>query len=263
MNELAGRVALVTGAARGFGRAIARLLASEGADLALSDIGHDNATPTYYAMSRLEQLEATVGEIRTTGPRVIGIQADVTHAEDCQRMAERTLAEFGRIDILVANAGVWTYGKAWELTEEAWDLVVDVNLKGAWLTSKYVVPQMIEQRSGKIVFTSSIGGIKAYANLASYIAAKHGVIGYMKALAIELGPYNINVNAVCPTQMGRPDEGGESAPNAYESNLLHEPGVPRFADVAEGVLWLVSDHARLVTGLALPMDAGWVVKRGG
>jgi NAD(P)-dependent dehydrogenase (short-subunit alcohol dehydrogenase family) len=263
MNELGGRVALVTGAARGFGRAVARVLAAEGADLALADIGPDNASPTYYAMSRLEQLGATVDELRATGRRIIGLQADVTRAADCQQMVERTLAEFEHIDILVANAGVWTYGKAWELTEEEWDLVVDVNLKGAWLTSKYVVPHLIARRFGKIVFVASIGGIKAYANLASYIAAKHGVIGYMKALAIELGPYNINVNAICPTQMGRPDEGGESAPNAYESNLLHEPGVPRFADVAEGVLWLVSDHARLVTGLALPMDAGWVVKRGG
>src|SRR5262249_859112 len=149
---------------------------------------------------------------------------------ECERMAAETLVEFERIDILVANAGIWTRGRAWEITEAEWDLVVDVNLKGAFLTAKAVVPHMIVRRCGKIVFTSSIGGLKAYAGLANYIAAKHGVTGFMKALAIELGPYEINVNAIAPTQMGRVDEGGESKPDAYETNLLHDMGVPRFAD---------------------------------
>ena len=214
-------------------------------------------------MASSDQLAATVAELRDHGRRVIGIQADVTSADDCRRMAETTLTELGKIDILVANAGVWTYGRAWEITEADWDLVVDVNLKGAWLTSRAVVPHMIERRGGKIVFTASIGGLKAYANLASYIAAKHGLIGYMKALAIELGPYDVNVNAICPTQMGLPDEGGETDPQRENSNLLASQNAPRFSEVAEGVLWLVSDSAKLVTGLALPMDAGWIVRRGG
>lgn len=263
MGSLDDRIALITGGARGFGRAIALALAAEGADVAVSDIGRNNASATYYDMAGLDDLQATVDAVRAMGRRSIGIQADVTSAEDCRRMAETTIAEFGRIDILVANAGIWTRGRAWEITEEEWDLVVDVNLKGAFLTSKHVVPHMIERRYGKIVFTSSIGGLKAYAGLANYIAAKHGVTGYMKALAIELGPYEINVNAICPTQMGRLDEGGESRPDAYESNLLHGMGVPRFADVAQGVTWLVSDAAGMVTGLSLPMDNGWIVKRGG
>ena len=263
MGQLDNQTALITGGARGFGRAVARLLASEGARVAISDIGRDLPSDKFYAMAGVDQLAETVAEIRGTGRDAIGIRADVTRADDSQRMVEETLAAFGRIDILVANAGVWTYGRAWELTEEEWDLVVDVNLKGAWLSTKYVVPQMIERRSGKIVMVSSIGGIKAYAGLASYIAAKHGVIGYMKALAIELGPYEINVNAVCPTQMGRPEEGAPPDATDGATNLFDQRGAPSYADVAQGVLWLVSDAARLVTGLALPMDNGWTVRRGG
>jgi NAD(P)-dependent dehydrogenase (short-subunit alcohol dehydrogenase family) len=263
MSQLQDRVALITGGARGFGRAIALALAAEGANVAVSDIARANASRTYYDMAGRADLDQTVDEVRAIGRRSIGIIADVTSAADCERMAQETLAEFGRIDILVANAGIWTRGRAWEITEAEWDLVLDVNLKGAFLTAKYVVPHMIERRSGKIVFTSSIGGLKAYAGLANYIAAKHGVTGFMKALAIELGPYEINVNAIAPAQMGRLDEGGESKPDAHETNLLHDMGVPRFADVAAGVVWLVSDAARMVTGHTLPMDNGWIVKRGG
>jgi NAD(P)-dependent dehydrogenase (short-subunit alcohol dehydrogenase family) len=263
MGQLDGKTAVITGAARGFGRAVARLLAREGADIALSDIARNLPSDRFYDMARPDQLKATAAEIQAIGRRAIAVQADVTVAEDCRRMAEAALAAFGRIDILVANAGVWTFGPAWEFAEEEWDLVVDVNLKGAWLTTKYVVPHMIERRSGRIVLTSSIGGIKGYANLAHYIAAKHGVVGYMRALAIELGPYDINVNAICPTQMGLPAEGGDPDPREGRQNLFEQRGTPSFAEVAQGVLWLVSDASRMVTGLALPMDNGWVIKRGG
>jgi NAD(P)-dependent dehydrogenase (short-subunit alcohol dehydrogenase family) len=243
VGPLTDRVAVITGAARGFGRAIARRFAEEGADLVLSDIGRSNRSPTYYEMSTGDDLAATVDELQASGRRVIGVQADVTSDDDCRRLAAAALAEFGRIDVFVANAGVWTTGRAWEITEAEWDLVIDVNLKGAWLSTKYVIPSMIERRSGKIVFVTSIGGLKAYPGLANYIAAKHGVTGYMKALAIELGPFGINVNAVCPTQMGTPDEGGESPLDSADSNLLTGLGMPRFADVAEGVLWLSTDSA--------------------
>jgi NAD(P)-dependent dehydrogenase (short-subunit alcohol dehydrogenase family) len=263
MGQLDNRTALITGGARGFGRAVARLLASEGADIAIADIGRNLASDKLYPMATVDQLDQTVGEIQAMGRRSIGIRADVTSADDCQRMAETTLQAFGQIDILVANAGVWTYAPPWEFTEEEWDLVVDVNLKGTWLTTKYVVPHMIERRSGRIVMVSSIGGIKAYGGLASYIAAKHGVTGYMKALAIELGPYEINVNAVCPAQMGLPEEGAPPDELAGRTNLFDKRGPLSYAQVAQGVLWLVSDAARPVTGLALPMDNGWVVKRGG
>lgn len=263
MGLLDGRTALITGGARGFGRAIARLFAREGANVAVSDIARNLASSKFYDMSKPDQLDQTVEEIRATGRQAIGIQADVTVAADCQRMAQTTLEAFGQIDILVANAGVWTFGSAWEFTEEEWDLVVDVNLKGVWLTTKYVVPHMIERRRGRIIMTASIAGVKGYATLAHYIAAKHGVVGYMRALAIELGPHDINVNAVCPTQMGLLEEGGDIDQKAGRQNLFEHRGTPSFADVAEGVLWLASDGAKMVTGLALPMDNGWVVKRGG
>jgi|SRR6266508_180464 len=281
MDELDGKVALVTGAARGFGRAVALLLASEGADVIVSDIARDLDSDRFYAMSDLERLEATADEVRALGPRALAVQADVTSASDCQDMAEAALASFGRVDILVANAGIWSLASAWEFTEEEWDVTVDVNLKGAWLTAKYVVPHMIERRYGKVIFTSSIGGIRAYPKYAPYVAAKHGVIGLMRAFAIELGPYEITVNAICPTQMGKPVATEEPDPvwagfvghpnptaeefeaAAAQENLFESLGIPDFPLVAEAVLWLASDRSRMVTGHALPVDAGWVAKRGG
>ncbi len=201
MGQLDGRTALITGGARGFGRAIARLLAREGADVAIADIGRDLPSARFSRLATVDQIEATTAEIAAMGRRAIGIQADVTSAADCERMARETIDAFGRIDILCANAGVFTMNRAWELTEEEWDLLMAVNLKGVWLTTKYVVPHMIERRSGKIVVTSSRDGLRMEANYAHYCAAKAGVIAYAKALAIELGEYEINVNAICPTQM--------------------------------------------------------------
>lgn len=281
MGELDGHVALVTGAARGFGRAVALLLASEGASVALSDIARGRQDGGLPRESAPSDLEATAEEIRSLGRSAVAIPADVRSAADCQRMVEVAADELGAPSILVANAGNWALARAWEFTEEQWDLQIDVNLKGAWLSAKYVIPHMIERRRGKIVFVSSIAGLRAYPSYAPYIAAKHGIVGLTKAFAIELGPYNINVNAVCPCQMGKPVAGdppdpvwenavGDPNPTAEEfeaavtkENLLQEGGVPDFSEVAESVLWLVSDRARLITGHALPVDAGWVAKRGG
>lgn len=283
MGQLGGKTALITGGARGFGRAIAHLLAREEADIAIADIGHDLPSDRFSALATTEQANRTVEEIKALGRKAIGIQADVTKGDDCKRMAETTLEAFGKIDILCANAGVFSMAPAWELTEEEWDLLMDVNLKGMWLTTKYVVPHMIERRYGKIVMTSSRDGLRMEPNYAHYCAAKAGVIAYAKALAIELGPYEINVNAVCPTQMTDRSQKPRASthpywdqvvghPNAtYEEfdiasgkeNLFEQGGQPDFSEVAEGVLWLVSDASRLVTGHALPMDGGWIAKRGG
>jgi NAD(P)-dependent dehydrogenase (short-subunit alcohol dehydrogenase family) len=259
----------VTGGARGFGRAVAHLLADEGAHVAIADLGH-RRRPDDPSASSARRLAETVAEIQAKGRRSTGIEADVTRASDCERMTRRTVEEFGGIDILVANAGVATLGKAWELSEEEWDFVVDVCLKGVWLTTKYVVPHMIRARRGKIVVVASRNGLRVH---------------LAKTLALELGPYEINVNALCPTQMadkgagppptmatpdyweqvvGRPgvtyDEFDEAS---GRENLFEKGGQPDFTDVAEGVLWLVSDRSRLVTGIALPVDAGYIVKRGG
>jgi NAD(P)-dependent dehydrogenase (short-subunit alcohol dehydrogenase family) len=283
VNELDGKTALITGGARGFGRALALLFAREGADVAVADIAGELPSERIGGMATQDDLERTVGELEALGRRAVGIRADVTRSEDCKRMAETAIEALGRIDILCANAGVFSLAPAWELTEDEWDTVMAVNLKGVWLTTKYVVPSMMERRYGKIVMTSSRDGLRAEANYAHYNASKFGVIGYMKSLAIELGPYEINVNAICPTQMadkssppsvetspywdqvvGKPGTSYEEFDEASgRENLFERGGQPDFGEVAEGVLWLASDRSRLVTGLALPVDAGWIAKRGG
>jgi NAD(P)-dependent dehydrogenase (short-subunit alcohol dehydrogenase family) len=283
MGVLDGRTALITGGARGFGRAMALLFAKEGADVAVADIGGDLPSERFAKMATPDQLSDTVAAIEALGRRGLGIQADVTRADDCRRMADETVAELGRIDILCANAGVFTLGAAWELTEEEWDLLMDVNLKGVWLTTKYVVPHMIERRYGKILLTSSRNGLKVEPNYAHYCASKAAVIMYAKALALELGPYEINVNAICPTQMAARGVAPARTSSPYwdqvvgrsgatydefdvasgRENLFEGGGQADFTDVAQGALWLVSDAARLVTGSALAVDAGWIVKRGG
>jgi NAD(P)-dependent dehydrogenase (short-subunit alcohol dehydrogenase family) len=270
MGELDGKVALITGGAQGFGRAMAHLFAREGADVAIADIEGELGL-------------RTAGEIESLERRSVAIQADVTKEDDCRRMAETALGALGRIDVLCANAGLFTLAPSWELTEAEWDTVLGVNLKGVWLTTKHVVPHMIERRYGKIVITSSRDGLRAEANYAHYNASKAGVIGFMKSLAIELGPYEINVNAICSTQMtdrstppratthpywdqvvGRPGVSYEEFDEASgRENLFEAGGQPDYSEVAEGALWLASDRSHLVTGHALPVDRGWIAKRGG
>jgi len=268
--ELEGKSALITGGARGFGRAVALLFAREGADVAVAD---------------LLDTSSTVSEIEALGRRAVGIHADVTKEADCAAMARAAIDGLGKIDILHANAGTFTFAKSWELTEADWDLVLNVNLKGVWLTTKAVVPHMIERRYGKIVMTSSRDGMRAEPNYAHYCASKFGVIGFSQSLAIELGPYAINVNAVCPGQMTDRSTPRDSAlgshpywdmvtgkqGSTYEEfdeasgreNLFEEGGQLDFTQVAEGVLWLASDRSHMVTGHAMPVDRGWIAKRGG
>jgi NAD(P)-dependent dehydrogenase (short-subunit alcohol dehydrogenase family) len=283
MGLLDGKRALITGGARGFGRAMALIFAREGADVAVADIAAELGSDRIEGMATQDDLERTVAEIQELGRQAVGIQADVTKADDCERMAETGIDALGAIDILCANAGVFSLAPALELSEDEWDTVMAVNLKGVWLTTKYVAPHMIARRYGKIVITSSRDGLRAEANYAHYNASKFGVIGYMKSLAIELGPYEINVNAICPTQMADKSSSPSASSNPYwdqvvgasnstyqefdeasgRENLFEGGGQPDFGEVAEGALWLASDRSRLVTGLALPVDAGWIAKRGG
>jgi NAD(P)-dependent dehydrogenase (short-subunit alcohol dehydrogenase family) len=283
MGELDGKKALITGGARGFGRAMALRFAREGAGIAVADIAGELGSERIEGMATEEDLERTIGEIEALGRQAVGIQADVTKADDCRRMAETAIEALGGVDILCANAGVFSLAPAWELTEDEWDAVIAVNLKGVWLTTKHVAPHMISRRYGKIVITSSRDGLRAEANYAHYNASKFGVIGYMKSLAIELGPYDVNVNAICPTQMADKRSAPSDSSNPYwdqvvgkssstyeefdeasgRENLFERGGQPDFGEVAEGALWLASDRSRLITGVALPVDAGWIAKRGG
>lgn len=285
MGQLANQVALITGGAHGFGRVLALTLAQEGADIALADIGRSRQASQFAVEYDAEPINRVVQEVEALGRQAIGVLTDVRRSEDCQRMAEKTMEAFGKIDILCANAGTFLddLRPAWELSEADWDVILDVNLKGVWLTTKYVVPHMIRRQSGRVIMTASRNALKAEANFAHYVAAKHGLIGFMKALAIELGPYEITANAICPTQMvdkSRPPRSTTRPywdlvvghPNATyaefdaasgRENLFERRGQLDFAEVAEAVLWLASERARAVTGTVLPVDNGWLIKRGG
>jgi NAD(P)-dependent dehydrogenase (short-subunit alcohol dehydrogenase family) len=268
MSELEGRVALVTGAAGGLGSELCRRLAALGADVAVADL--DDESPA---------TDAVLRDVRALGRRATAIRVDVTRDEDCARMTSETIDALGGIDILFANAGLGCDADlAWELSEASWDQVVDVCLKGVWLTTRHVVPHMIERGRGRIVVTSSRDGLRAERYCSAYVAAKHGVVGYMKALALELGPHRINVNAICPTSMGDMEQwhpwwdrctGQEGTTpeqfNAWSGSqdLFEKQRRMTFEAAAQAAVWLVTDAAGTITGHALPIDDGWIAKRGG
>lgn len=281
-TRLDGEVAIVSGGARGFGRAIAQQLSQSGASVAILDIADDADGES----ASSKQLQATVDELHADGARVIGVPCDVTNEQSVQRAVTEVEASLGDISIVVANAGVASMGKLWEIEEEAWDRNIDVNLKGSWLLVKHAVPKMILGRKGKIVFTASRNGLRAEYGFGPYNAAKAGVIHLMKSFALELGPYGINCNAVCPTQMadkststppttmgtpeywaqtvGKPDATYEEFDIASgNENLFSWLGQPDFQDVARAAVWLCTAEAKLITGVALPVDAGYIAKRGG
>ena len=221
-----------------------------------------------YPMATPEDLEETASMVRKLGRRCLSIQADVRESGQMQRVVERTTDELGRTSILCANAGVATYEKSWKLSDEQWEEVIGVNLTGAWKSCRAVIPGMIEGGGGAIVLTSSLAGLKGLPGLSHYAAAKHGVVGLMRSLAYELAEHGIRVNSVHPTGVDTP----MVAPAVMEplvaehpeyalggrnlmGNVLIDP-----QDVSDAVLWLVSDAARRVTGVALPVDAGAMIR---
>ncbi|MFE6488895.1 mycofactocin-coupled SDR family oxidoreductase, partial [Streptomyces sp. NPDC057757] len=200
MGRVQDKVALITGAARGQGRSHAVRLAEEGADIVVTDVCHDISHALPYPLASKEELEETAGLVRATGRRCVAVQADVRSVTEVRAAVDAATTEFGRLDIVVANAGVMSIGPAWELSEEAWDVVVDVNLKGAWNTARATIPRLIEAGAGgSIIITSSAAGIRGHVPYAHYVASKHGVVGLMKALSNELAPHRIRVNTVHPT----------------------------------------------------------------
>ncbi|MFC4949132.1 mycofactocin-coupled SDR family oxidoreductase [Pseudonocardia sp. GCM10023141] len=262
------RVALVTGAARGLGRAHAVRLAQDGLDVVAIDLCAAVETVPYPPATP-EDLAETVATVHGLGARCLGLHADVRDAAAMEKAVDAALSEFGRIDVVVANAGVSSFGRVWELTPQQWREVVDVNLTGTFHTVRPVVPAMIEAgRGGSIVLISSIAGLAALPNVAHYTAAKHGVTGLMRSLAVELAPYGIRANSVHPTTADTPMVQNpafyalagattrEHAARAYrKSNALPVPWVAA-ADVSNAVAWLASDESAFVTGTALPVDAG-------
>jgi len=259
------------------GRSHALAFAREGARLVLSDACRQYSTVPY-PLAQPEELASLASEIKQMGRPVLAAQVDVTDLPSMQALAERAKREFGPIDILIANAGLYSFAPSWELTEQQWDETINVDLKGVWITCKVCIPQMLSRRSGKIICVSSTAGLKGMANLAHYVAAKHGVIGLVKTLAIELAPNNINVNAVCPTSVDTAMcrnqalydvfAGGPGPQATYEHMLELMNQLNLFPDrnllapeaVSAAVLWLASDEARHLTGCALPVDAGYLTR---
>src|SRR5690606_18795986 len=201
MGTLDGKVALITGAARGQGRAHAARLAAAGADIIAVD-RCASIPEVPWPLASPDDLRETAALVESHGRRCLTQVADVRDTRQMEAAIAAGLEAFGHIDIVVANAGAGSYARAWELTEAEWDTVVDTNLKGAWLTCRAVIPSMIERGAGgSLILISSTAGLRPYANMAHYVAAKHGVVGLMRALALELGPHRIRVNAVHPTSV--------------------------------------------------------------
>ncbi len=271
------RVVLVTGAARGMGRAHALAFAREGARLVVCDACRQYRSVPYPLPERSE-LETLAREIEALGRPVLASQTDVTDLAGMTALAEEARQELGPIDIVVANAGLYSFALSWQMSEEQWDETIAVDLKGVWITCKVAIPQMLERRQGKIICIGSTASFKGMANLAHYVAAKHGVIGLVKTLASELAPYNINVNAVCPTSVATTMclnqalydlfAGGPGPEATYEHmlslmnqmNLFTDRNLLAPEDISSAVLWLASDEARHLTGCALPVDAGYLTR---
>lgn len=276
-NRLAGKVALITGAARGQGRSHAVTLAEEGADIIAVDICGPVEGIELYPMGTEEDLAETVRLVEKLDRRIVATKGDVRDADTLADIVSDGVNELGRLDIVCANAGVFDIGPALEQRNDSWKSMIDVNLNGVWFTCKAALPHIIAGgRGGSIIITSSTAGTKGNANTLSYNASKHGVVGLMRTLANEFGRYNIRVNTIHPTgvdtdmiqnertwrlfQPEHPNPSRESAAPTFQStNVLPVPWIqPR--DVSEAVLWLASDAAKYVTGAALPIDAGFVIK---
>jgi SDR family mycofactocin-dependent oxidoreductase len=270
MGLLDGKVVFITGGARGQGRAHALVSAREGADIVVVDIGEDIASVPY-ALGAKDELEETVRLVEGLGRRALGIVADVRSQQALDDAVARTIATFGKLDVLIANAGILSLARVWEVSDEQWQDMLDVNLTGVWRSVRAVVPHMIERRSGSIVLTASQNAQEPEEGCGHYTAAKHGVLGLMRAVAQETARYGIRCNAVHPgfiatpmtTWQGMLDRyaghpGGTYADvdrAGYHYNALPQPASGPDS-VAHAALYLNSELASFVTGTALDVDGG-------
>ncbi len=268
MGKLDGKVAFITGAARGQGRAHAVTMAREGADIAALDICRNLSYPRYSLATKAD-LDETVRQVEAVGSRAIGLVADVRCLDEVEAAVKKTVETFGHIDVVVCNAGIADMAPTWELSEEWWDTMLDINLKGYWATVKYAVPQMLAQKTGgRIIMTSSVAGLKGFPSLAHYSAAKWGVIGLAKTLAIEVAAEGITVNTIHPTTVDTPMIAGMAeilgmTTEQFVTSVVSNP-LPVLAveaqDIANAALWLASDDARYITGQEVTVDAGSMLR---
>ena len=267
-RPFAGRVAFITGAAHGQGRAVALALAESGADIVAFDVAAKIEYPAY-AQGSSAELDSLVAEVHALGRRALAFVGDVRDSAAIQQAVDAAVAEFGRIDVLFNNAGIVAYAAADEMTELEWDAMIDVNLKGPFLVARSVIPVMKAQRSGVIINNSSVMGLRGGNRLSHYVASKHGLTGLTKAWAIELAPWGIRVVSIHPTGVNTPMndglaelEGATAIEIAERSAVNLLPGVPwiEASDVAELVLYLASDRARYATGAQFTLDAGLLTR---
>jgi (+)-trans-carveol dehydrogenase len=275
MARLEGKVALITGAARGQGRSHAARLAQEGADIIATDALVDVGTVGYPLASQ-EDLDETVRLVEKQGRRIVARRADVRDSAAMRRAVDDGVGELGRLDVVVANAGIASFAPAEHISDQMWDDMIDVNLSGVFRTVRPAIPHLrASGDGGAIVLIGSVGGLRGVMNIAHYCAAKFGLVGMMKVLAQELAPDRIRVNVVHPTNVDTtmihnesiyrllfPDRDPatvtreEAAEVMQATSLLPVPWVDP-AEISEAVLFLVSDSGRHITGIELPVDAGY------
>ncbi len=268
MGRVEGQVAFVTGAGRGQGRSHAVRLAEEGADIIAVDVCADYETVAY-PLATEEDLAATVKAVEALDRRIVATKADVRDLDGLRAALDEGIAQLGRLDIAVANAGICTVQPWDEVTPQVWRDTLDTNLTGVWNTCAAAIPHLITTGGGSIVITSSTAGIKGLPFLQPYVAAKHGVVGIAKSLANELAKHRIRVNTVHPTGVDTPMASGlggiaalaEREPllgpifmNTYPVEMVDA------RDISNAVLFLASDEARYVTGLELAVDAGNTIR---
>lgn len=277
MGTLANKVALITGAARGQGRAIAERLAAEGADIIALDVAAPVPTVLYRPATPADLAE-TAKIVEKLDRRVVTRQVDVRDHDAMITAVNDAVAELGRLDIICANAGIMAENvPLWQFTPEQWNTTIDTNLTGVWHTVKAGVPHVLAQGAGgSVILTSSVAGLKGFPTFGHYSAAKHGVIGMMRSLAAELAPLSIRVNAMLPCtvntemvrydeffKMWRPDLENPGQEDIREQmaglQLLPTPWIEP-EDIAEAVAYLVSDAARFVTGVEFRVDGGYLTK---
>ncbi len=277
MGMLDGKVAFITGGARGQGRAHAVTCAREGADVIITDV-LEQLPSVAYKLAAQEDLQETVRQVREHGQRAVAVRADVRSQAELDAAVAAGIAELGKIDILIANAGIWTLGSFWELSDEQWEEMIAVNLTGVWKSAKAVAPHMIERRAGSIVVIASVNALEAGQYTAHYVAAKHGVIGLMKNIALELAPYGIRCNAISPGAIKTPMTSHQGAldmfaghPGGTEDDMTeagHHYTLLKGASfldpqaIADTALYLNSDLASTVTGVTIAVDAGHLTLSG-
>ena len=274
MGRLDGKVALITGAARGQGRSHAVRLAEEGADIIAVDACTDVASVPY-GLATADDLAETVKLIENLDRRIIARQADVRDSAQLQAVVDEGVAELGHLDVVCANAGILNFGASWEITDDQWQDMIDINLTGVWRTLKAVLPTMINQGTGgSIIITSSVAGLKGFGYVGAYSVAKHGVVGIMRTLVNEVSPYRIRVNCVHPTTVDSDMIQNQAAYDYFQASnrdefaaafqTFHTLPVPWVdkSDISSAVLYLASDDSRYVTGLTLYVDAGFLNKVG-